>query len=372
MLGLIQVMQHLDNIQEVGRGIAVAFVATIYGVGIANLFFLPIAGKMRLRLREDFLRREMMLEGVISILEGMNPRMLEVKLTGFLDQPKRRNGARRMRTRESRSRVTHDRWLVSYADFITLLFAFFVVLFASAKADQKKQAQVAQAIDAAFKSLGIFPDTSRQPVKKLNAALGSRTTRHPHEYRHGRGRPVPSQSQDDLESLRRDLEQRLSNQVAQHTVSIQMGRDGLVISLREAGFFDSGSATPRPETMATLRQIAALARPHSLRPARRRPHRQCSHSHRQLRFQLGTLLGARHPHCAALSRSSAPFRPDRLSAAGYAEFHPVASNATPEGRAANRRVDLVVLPRTKIDFSDPRIPHPTGKWQKITDGDERK
>lgn len=90
VLGLIQVMQHLDNIQEVGRGIAVAFVATIYGVGIANLFFLPMAGKMRLRVREDYLRREMMLEGVISILEGLNPRMLEVKLTGFLDQAKRK------------------------------------------------------------------------------------------------------------------------------------------------------------------------------------------------------------------------------------------------------------------------------------------
>jgi chemotaxis protein MotA len=87
VLGLIQVMQHLDKIDEVGRGIAVAFVATIYGVGIANLFFLPMAGKMRIRLRDDVKRREMMLEGVISILEGMNPRMLEVKLTGFLDSP---------------------------------------------------------------------------------------------------------------------------------------------------------------------------------------------------------------------------------------------------------------------------------------------
>ncbi|HWG19385.1 MAG TPA: flagellar motor protein [Terracidiphilus sp.] len=86
VLGLIQVMQHLDNISEVGRGIAVAFVATIYGVGIANLFFLPLAGKMRLRLRDDVQRREMMLEGVISILEGMNPRMLEVKLAGFLNR----------------------------------------------------------------------------------------------------------------------------------------------------------------------------------------------------------------------------------------------------------------------------------------------
>jgi len=89
ILGLIQVMQHLDNIQEVGRGIAVAFVATIYGVGIANLFFLPFAGKMRIRIREEHQRREMMLEGVASILEGMNPRMLEIKLTGFVDDAKK-------------------------------------------------------------------------------------------------------------------------------------------------------------------------------------------------------------------------------------------------------------------------------------------
>ena len=85
VLGLIQVMQHLDNINEVGRGIAVAFVATIYGVGFANLFFLPFAGKMHSRIRAGHRRREMMLEGVIAILEGINPRMLEVKLSGFLD-----------------------------------------------------------------------------------------------------------------------------------------------------------------------------------------------------------------------------------------------------------------------------------------------
>ncbi len=89
VLGLIQVMQHLDNINEVGKGIAVAFVATIYGVGSANLFFLPSAGKLRLRIREEQILREMTLEGVISILEGMNPRMLETKLIGFLREPPR-------------------------------------------------------------------------------------------------------------------------------------------------------------------------------------------------------------------------------------------------------------------------------------------
>jgi chemotaxis protein MotA len=89
VLGLIQVMKNLEDIQAVGRGIAVAFVATIYGVGIANLFFLPFAGKMRIRLREEHQRREMVLEGVICILEGMNPRMLGIKLEGFLDDASR-------------------------------------------------------------------------------------------------------------------------------------------------------------------------------------------------------------------------------------------------------------------------------------------
>ncbi len=86
VLGLIQVMQHLDKIDEVGRGIAVAFVATIYGVGFANLVALPIAGKLRHRLRFRQILRELTLEGVISILEGINPRMLEAKLNGFLQQ----------------------------------------------------------------------------------------------------------------------------------------------------------------------------------------------------------------------------------------------------------------------------------------------
>ncbi len=86
VLGLIQVMQHLDKIDEVGRGIAVAFVATIYGVGAANLFFLPVAGKLKIRIREEQIIREMTLEGVICILEGMNSHMLEATLLGFLTQ----------------------------------------------------------------------------------------------------------------------------------------------------------------------------------------------------------------------------------------------------------------------------------------------
>ncbi len=86
VLGLIQVMQHLDKIDEVGKGIAVAFVATLYGVGAANLILLPAAGKLRIRIRDEQIIREMTIEGVVSILEGMNPRMLEEKLLGFLSE----------------------------------------------------------------------------------------------------------------------------------------------------------------------------------------------------------------------------------------------------------------------------------------------
>jgi chemotaxis protein MotA len=84
VMGLIQVMKNLSDIDEVGRGIATAFVATIYGVAIANLICLPAAAKLKFRHREHAMIKEMMLEGVISILEGMNPRMIETKLRTFL------------------------------------------------------------------------------------------------------------------------------------------------------------------------------------------------------------------------------------------------------------------------------------------------
>jgi chemotaxis protein MotA len=98
VLGLIQVMKNLSNINEVGRGIAVAFVATIYGVALANLIFLPAAGKLKFRHREDQMVKEMMLEGVISILEGMNPRMIETKLRTYLfdSKPAKSNSKERV------------------------------------------------------------------------------------------------------------------------------------------------------------------------------------------------------------------------------------------------------------------------------------
>ena len=179
VLGLIQVMQHLDNINEVGRGIAVAFVATIYGVGIANLFFLPFAGKMRHAHpqrpsppRDDAGGRDLHSRRHEPAHAGDQAGRLPGRL-----EP-RNKGARRMSRRVPRSRVTHDRWLVSYADFITLLFGFFVVLYAFAKADQKKQVQVSQAIDSAFRSMGVFPVAPRDPSATSGAGADQAVRAH--------------------------------------------------------------------------------------------------------------------------------------------------------------------------------------------------
>ncbi|MFB3825888.1 MAG: flagellar motor protein [Bryobacteraceae bacterium] len=85
VLGLIQVMKHLENIEEVGKGIAVAFVATVYGVGVANVLLLPAGNKVRARLHRTMQMREMMLEGVVGIVEGLNPKLLRSKLEAYAE-----------------------------------------------------------------------------------------------------------------------------------------------------------------------------------------------------------------------------------------------------------------------------------------------
>src|SRR4051812_18023096 len=86
VLGLIQVMKNLANIDEVGRGIAVAFVATVYGVASANLFFLPAASKIKARMAAETQRKELILEGVSGIVEGLNPKLIRSKLEAYGQQ----------------------------------------------------------------------------------------------------------------------------------------------------------------------------------------------------------------------------------------------------------------------------------------------
>jgi chemotaxis protein MotB len=271
-----------------------------------------------------------------------------------------------MSTRQSRNHANHERWLVSYADFITLLFAFFVVLYAFAKADQKKHLELTASVDSAFRNLGLFPSSVPSPRSGAGSPSATEAAIIPMNIVMGEQVLSPTQVRDALDKMQRQLEQTLSNQVAMHTVSIHMGREGLVISLREAGFFTSGSAIPKADTLSTVRQIAASLKqmPFDLRIEGHTDNQPIHTAEFDSNWDLSS---ARATHIARLFLTLQSIRPERISTAGYAEFHPVARNDTEQGRAENRRVDLVVLPRTKLDLSNLPLAHKAGAWRKLTD-----
>jgi chemotaxis protein MotB len=269
-----------------------------------------------------------------------------------------------VRARIPRSRVTHDRWLISYADFITLLFAFFVVLYASAMQGQKKQAEISVAIDSAFRSLGLFGTlTQRDSGKGLDQPVVSTDLVMREQLRD------PAQVKQELETLQDELRKSLSKELDGREVSIRMGRDGLVISLREAGFFDSGSARPKPQAISSFGRIASGLRRSRL-SLRVEGHTDNVPIHTAEFDSNWELSAARATSVARLLLAMQAMPPERVSAAGYAEFHPVDSNATAAGRANNRRVDLVIAPRTRTSFAGPNDSETRGPWRKITDEDQ--
>ena len=246
------------------------------------------------------------------------------------------------RRHRNKQHLNHERWLVSYADFITLMFALCVVLFATSQADRKKQAEVSQAIDQAFQTMGLFEPAKVDPHTKALAASMDKTAV-PVNIVLGEQLQASPAVKEDLTRLKRELEGKLSNQIAQHVVALHIGRDGLVISLREAGFYNSGSAVPHQASMASLDMIAKTlkASSYDIRIAGHTDNVPIHTSQFDSNWELST---ARATWLARLFIEKQGFRPARLSASGYAEYHPVASNATAEGRSENRRVDIIVLP----------------------------
>jgi chemotaxis protein MotB len=245
-----------------------------------------------------------------------------------------------MRNRR-RHHVNHERWLVSYADFITLMFAFFVVLYASSQADKKKQAQVSQSINQAFKALGLFQPASVVKQSQSMAASADDAAS-PVNIVLGEDLAAAEETRKDLTRIQRELQGKLSNQIAKHAVALHLGRDGLVISLREAGFYDSGSATPHESSKGSIDAIASSleAVPYDLRIEGHTDNVPIHTGQFESNWELSTTRATR---MAKIFIEQYHFLPGRLSASGYAEFHPVDSNATAEGRSQNRRVDIIVL-----------------------------
>jgi chemotaxis protein MotB len=245
-----------------------------------------------------------------------------------------------MSKKKQAEHVNHERWLVSYADFITLLFAFFVVLFASSQTDKKKQVKLAAAMQIAFTPLGSFEAHSKTPpLTDVNGAPVSDST--PAVLTP----PLPSRNLETPEETEKRLKKFLAEQVAAKriapgSITMRITPDGLVISLHEAGFFPSGSAEVRASSVSILSLLAATL---PKNPLRVEGHTDNVPIH-TLQFATNWELSTtRATAIARILLDHSQIDPANLSAAGYAEFHPVASNDTEDGRTQNRRVDIILL-----------------------------
>ena len=257
-----------------------------------------------------------------------------------------------MARKRHRDHVSHERWLVSYADFITLLFAFFVVLYSSAQVDKRRVGQLAMAIQVAFQQMGVFEASNTKPqvlnsepmpFSKVQMVENSERFQAMDRLVNApRGTLSGSPDRPNMEEIQKQLEEALASQIKKKTVSVTPTKEGIVVSLREMGFFDSGSTALRPEAEPTLDDFAKVIGPRRVR-VRIEGHTDnvpIHNSHFASNWELST---ARATEIIRLFISKHQIAPERLSASGYGEYYPAASNATPEGRALNRRVDLVIL-----------------------------
>jgi chemotaxis protein MotB len=152
----------------------------------------------------------------------------------------------------------------------------------------------------------------------------------------------------------------LQGEIASHQVSLRRETEGLVISLREFGFFDSGSATLKPGAKPALDRIASLL---ALRTCKLRieGHTDNVPIHTAQMASNWELSTARATELVRVLIQDHGFAPERLSAAGFAQYHPVASNLTAQGRAQNRRVDIVILTAQAARAGEPTAPDATAK-----------
>jgi chemotaxis protein MotB len=242
---------------------------------------------------------------------------------------------RRRRQRTTEEPSGHDRWLISYADFITLLFAFFVVLFASSYRDNQVVKKLSQAIHIGFQQMGAFSGgQSNTGVAYPNL--------HPDPDHPPLQVPPDAASSIDLLKLQKQLEAAMGQELKNHEVAMRATPEGFVISLNELGFFDSGHADLLPGASEKIRRIAKVLSINGL-DLRVEGHSDDQPIHTaqfQSNWELST---ARAMAVMQMLVNDAGFDPNHISIAGYGQYRPVADNATPEGRRLNRRVDLVVV-----------------------------
>lgn len=243
---------------------------------------------------------------------------------------------RRRRGHAHQESASHERWLISYADFVTLLFAFFVVLFATTYRDNQSIRTLSRAIHNGFQTMGAFsqdgPPTNSEfdqsPERLQTDELSLKKSR--------------AGSVADMQALRKQLEAALGKELRNHEVVLQVTPEGFTISLKELGFFASGQAKLLPGAADKLKRISkVLSRPGL--EIRVEGHSDNQPIHNDQFRSNWELSAARAMNVLLLLVDDAGFDPRNISAAGYGEYRPVSDNSTADGRKMNRRVDLVVV-----------------------------
>jgi chemotaxis protein MotB len=223
--------------------------------------------------------------------------------------------------------VNHERWLVSYADFITLLFAFFVVMFATSQVDTQKVGRFTESFSKAV-GIEVFPESGKSLLGG-NASKDSNTVA-------GKGNEsLPT----ELEELRIAIVQK---QKQEELVGVQViiRRNEVVLRLADNVVFASGTDEIQPTARVVLKHIADDLKTRNV------DIRVEGHTDdipiKTFRFRSNWDLSTSRATAVVADFAAVGIAPERLSAAGYGEFHPIASNATVDGRSQNRRVDVVV------------------------------
>ncbi len=238
----------------------------------------------------------------------------------------------------------HERWLISYADFITLLFAFFVVMFASSQTDKSRAKMMSEAVQSALdgKSSGVPPAVAKILGGTIeDKGQGNAQMKGPGGAQQAARETPPQDVLELIPSLKR-LSKELADELRAGTLEVKLEPRGLVVSLRQNAFFPSGTDVIARDTYPTLEKLANVIR--SLpNPVQLEGHTDAVPIHNERFKSNWELSSARAIATLEVLCDRFDLPRDRFAVVGRADTAPLDTNDTPEGRARNRRVDLVIV-----------------------------
>lgn len=231
---------------------------------------------------------------------------------------------KRKKHEEEEEHQNHERWLLSYADFITLLMIFFIIMYAMSTLDQKKYEKLTTALNQAMGDGTAIADTGSN--------MGGETGNGLSEYA-------------KLKKVKENLDKYLKENNLSASVSTTIEKRGLVLSFKDSLFFDSGKAEVRPEQIDKLITISKIINQSIISDSyiRIEGHTDSVPMHNEIFKSNWDLSVMRASNVAQILIDKAGVNPERLSATGYGEYRPKVDNSTVEGKSTNRRVDIIIM-----------------------------